>query len=109
SVYRDRAEVCHWTLMQADRVLCQTDNQRAMLHERFHRDGTVIHNPIDLDDWDQRFERTPDETETAGLSRYALWVGRADAEHKRPQVLLELARRCPEVSFLAIMNPRDDL
>jgi len=87
--------------------VAQTPAQAAMLQQRFGRSATVIRNPVDVAEWDAR--RTPPASleETAGLERYVLWVGRAESVHKRPQVYLDVARRCPEISFLMIMNPRD--
>ena len=33
-----------------------------------------------------------------------LWIGRSDTFHKQPLLLLELAKRCPDLPFLMIMN-----
>ncbi len=109
SIYRDRADVCAWVLQQADRILCQTESQRQILKERFYRDATIVSNPIDVESWDAEMLSTVAAEQEHQLARYALWVGRADAVHKRPQLLIELARLCPEVQFLMIMNPRDDV
>ena len=40
-------------------------------------------------------------------ARYVLWIGRAESVHKRPQICVELARSCPGVTFLMVLNPRD--
>jgi hypothetical protein len=106
SIYRDRADVCRWAIEHADRILCQTESQQELLQTRFQRTGDVVHNPIDIDQWDRSLD-SPLHTDNPLPSPCALWIGRADAEHKRPQVLVELACRCPEVSFLMVMNPRD--
>lgn len=109
SVYRDRADVCQWLLRNADLILAQTEQQRHLLKERFKRDSKVISNPIDHETWDE-LARCPIENPVIrDLDRYALWIGRADSVHKRPQLCVELARLCPEVHFLMIMNPRDDV
>lgn len=109
SQYGDRAEVCHWILQQADVVVTQTPQQQQMLQERFGRTGELLANPIDLADWDRRKDAPLPAGLRGGLDRYALWVGRAEPLHKRPQLLLELARRCPDVDFLMILNPREAL
>ncbi len=105
--YGDAGATCHYSLTQADAVFVQTPEQQALLRERFGRDGVVIPNPIDLVQWDSRKNRPIDEEFTGGLSQFVLWIGRAESIHKRPQVLLEIARLCPEVPFLMILNPRD--
>lgn len=105
--YGDTGATCHYSLTQADAILVQTPEQQVMLRERFGREGAVIPNPIDLAQWDAREnDSLPDES-TGGLSQFVLWIGRAESIHKRPQVLLEIARRCPEVPFLMLLNPRD--
>lgn len=109
SVYRDRSDVCRWVLQNADHILCQTEAQRTLLKTRFKRDATVIRNPIDVEHWDDLQTRPLELPLAADWPRYALWIGRADPEHKRPQALIELARKCPDVPFLMVMNPRDDL
>ncbi|WP_437205183.1 glycosyltransferase family 4 protein [Planctomicrobium sp. SH664] len=109
SVYRDRGDVCLWVLQQADSILCQTPAQQSRLRDLFHRQATIVRNPIDLQEWDRLRALLPSPEETAGLTRYALWIGRADAVHKRPQLLLDVAERCPEIPFLMVMNRRDDV
>jgi glycosyltransferase involved in cell wall biosynthesis len=107
SQYGDRASVCHWMLQQADVVVTQTPQQQQMLQDRFGRTGELLANPIDLADWDRSTSAHLPADLRGGLERYALWVGRAEPLHKRPQLLLEVARRCPEVEFLMVLNPRD--
>ncbi len=105
--YGDTGATCHFSLKQADAILAQTSEQQALLHERFGRAGVVVPNPIDLHEWDL-LSRLPLSPEChAGLERFVLWMGRAEKIHKRPQVLLEVARLCPEVPFLMLLNPRD--
>ena len=107
SQYGDVAAVCHWILQEADAIVAQTPHQQTLLRERFDRDSTVIANPIDLVDWDTRGTRPLPPEFCAGLDRYVLWIGRAEPLHKRPQLLLDLARLCPTADFLMILNPRD--
>lgn len=105
--YGDTGATCFYSLTQADAVLTQTSEQQQLLQNRFGRESTVIPNPIDLDEWDCR-ARTPLPTELSmGADRFVLWMGRAEKIHKRPQTLLEVARMCPSVPFVMLLNPRD--
>jgi glycosyltransferase involved in cell wall biosynthesis len=106
SPYGDMGAVCHWIITHADAIVAQTAAQQQLLQTRFGRDASVLANPIDLAVWDARVGVPLPAEVTAGLDRYVLWVGRAERIHKRPQVLLELARQCPEVDFLMVLNPR---
>jgi len=105
--YGDTGATCHFSLMQADAVLVQTPEQMQMLRERFGREGRLVPNPIDLQEWDARASAALPTEMHAGLDRFVLWMGRAEKLHKRPQVLIELAKLCPEVLFLMLLNPRD--
>ena len=107
SQYGDVASVCYSILQQADAIVAQTPHQQRLLKDRFGRDSTLIANPFDLADWDARKAKPLPPQFCANLDRYALWVGRAEPLHKRPQLLLELARQCPDVEFLMVLNPRD--
>jgi len=119
--YGDRAADCRFILEQADVIVCQTADQKRVLKERFGREGIVIENPIDLEEFDRRARggEAPTVNETvfdargsAGASPSrsvcpALWVGRAEGVHKRPMQAIEIAKRCPAIPFLLVMNPRD--
>lgn len=107
SPYGERGAVCWYALHHADRIVVQTAWQQARLAERFGREALVLPNPIDLAEWDAAQAVEQPLTGLEHLPRYALWVGRADSFHKRPLVCLELARRCPEVPFLLVVNPRE--
>lgn len=109
SAYGDSADVCYWVIQNADKILCQTQFQRDRLKNVFGRDSELIKNPIDVESWDRRTENDLDQEIYSEVDRYALWVGRADPVHKRPQDLIELAKICPEIPFLVIMNKRDDV
>lgn len=90
--------MCHYALENADRVFVQTESQLRALESRFNRAGTLIRNParIASDDpmrWPARSARN-----------LVLWIGRSDTFCKRPLLFVELARRCPDLSFLMIMN-----
>ncbi len=115
--YGDRASVCRFILEQADSIVCQTAEQQRVLKERFGRDGVVIANPIDLEEFDRRagavVARSPDPATPTdrrfpeSARRPVLWIGRAEPIHKRPMLAIDIARRCPEIPFLLVMNPRD--
>ena len=80
-------------LSTADCIVLQTEDQALILRERFGRAGVVLRNPVVIP-----AEPLPAE------GRYVLWIGRADLTHKRSDLLLELARRCPQIPFRAVMG-----
>lgn len=96
--YRTPKWMAHFALENADHVFVQTESQQRMLASRFGRQGKLIRNPVrisaeDPSHWPVRAQRD-----------LVLWIGRADAFNKRPLLCLELAERCPELSFLMILN-----
>ncbi|SFI91331.1 glycosyltransferase family 4 protein [Planctomicrobium piriforme] len=108
SVYRDSAAACKWAIENADGILCQTPSQQSKL-AAFGRTATIVPNPIDLKQWDDLLQHPRPVPEISDLNRYVLWIGRAESEHKRPLDCVELARRCPDLPFLMILNRRDDV
>jgi glycosyltransferase involved in cell wall biosynthesis len=86
-----------FTLSSADVIVAQTAVQARMLRERHGREAVVIGNPVELDRLAPPFQGRADG------QRHALWIGKSD-RIKQPDVLLELAERCPEVPFLAVLN-----
>ena len=90
----DLGHYCWYALRNADQIVVQTEAQQALLAERFGRESTLIRNPL------------PDAAPARPLSgeRFALWIGRAEHANKRPEMAIELARRCPEVPMLMVMN-----
>ncbi|MCA9075423.1 MAG: glycosyltransferase family 4 protein [Planctomycetaceae bacterium] len=107
SPYGDVGSVCHAIIQRADAIVAQTEKQQQLLQDRFCRESTLVANPIDFDSWDAGRRSTLPDGTTCDLDRYVLWVGRAESVHKRPLLLLEVARLCPEVNFLMVLNPRD--
>lgn len=107
--YGDSGRVCRWILENADAVLTQTKWQQSTLQKRFGRSGELVRNPIDLDVWTRSGNAV--ETGIAAIDSqpapFALWVGRAEGVHKRPQKLVEMASLCPDVPFVMILNPAD--
>lgn len=90
--------MAHYALETADHVFVQTESQLRALASRFSRSGELIRNPVQIaaDDparWPARDARD-----------VVLWIGRSDTFHKRPLLFLELAQRCPDLSFLMIVN-----
>jgi glycosyltransferase involved in cell wall biosynthesis len=85
-----------YCLRNANLIVAQTNRQAALLRRNFGRCAVVIRNPMDLSG-----------PQTTSRRDVALWIGRSQAigmNHKRPELLFDLARRCPTVSFLAIIN-----
>ncbi|MBI5353114.1 MAG: glycosyltransferase family 4 protein [Chloroflexi bacterium] len=73
----------------------QTRKQARMLEQGYGRsDSIVIGNPINLN------ANYPRADKPEGV----LWVGKADERIKRPSLVLELARRLPNQSFVLIIN-----
>lgn len=81
-------------LRRADAVVVQTEAQRELLHQHYGREGLLIPNFLDLE------PRPLSESERSEV----LWVGRL-AAFKRPLLLVELARRMPELRFTMIGAP----
>ena len=46
--YRQQSHMCRFALQNADLIVAQTERQKSLLADRFNRESTVIHNPIDL-------------------------------------------------------------
>lgn len=96
--YGEPRWMCHYAVANADYVVVQSETQRRMLRDRFGRKGVLIRNPVVLDrsasePWPERARRD-----------LVLWIGRSDTFNKRPALFLELARRCPDLRFLMIVN-----
>jgi len=96
-----------WLVHHADAVFCQTSAQQQQL-QQLGRSGFLLRNPISLSEWSPFPKKTLSSHVTTGLERFALWIGRSESIYKQPLLLLELARQCPEVSFLMVMNRRDE-
>jgi glycosyltransferase involved in cell wall biosynthesis len=96
--YQTPRWMAHFALENADHVFVQTECQLRTLESRFGRRGELIRNPVDIsaDDrlqWPARAERN-----------VVLWIGRSDTFHKQPLLMLDLAKRCPDLPFLMILN-----
>lgn len=93
------ARACYYS---TSAIICQTFTQQEMVQKYgFKQPHVVIPNPIDL----KRF--TPGNRHD-NRQKHVLWVGRYDRFHKRPLLALEIARLCPEIPFLLVINPGTD-
>ena len=82
-----------WGLGQADGIICQTENQKALLQKNYGLHGHVILSP---------YMRISDPV--ARKREYFLWVGRSNA-YKRPDLFMDLAALMPDDNFVMICNP----
>lgn len=87
-----------YAVSTADYVMIQSERQRRLLAENFNRTGTLIHNPVSVPAdarqyWPHREAR-----------EFVLWIGRSDTFHKRPLLVLDLARACPHIKFMMVVN-----
>jgi glycosyltransferase involved in cell wall biosynthesis len=89
--------MARFAITQADLVVVQTERQRQLIGSRSRQPPVLIRNPVEApaaEDIVWPLERRP----------HVLWVGRADRHCKRADRCVELARACPEVRFVAVMN-----
>jgi glycosyltransferase involved in cell wall biosynthesis len=91
--WRDK-RLYRFGLRHADLVLAQTPEQQAALLKNFRRASRVVSSLTDVGG------RRPSFAERAGV----LWVGNM-RPLKRPALLLEAARRLPELEFHIIGGP----
>ena len=87
--------------MAAVMIVVQTPFQRDAMRQKFGRDCHLIKNPIDPGD--AALYCTNGAAATA-----LLWAKPGGKSvQKRPELLLELARRCPEIPFVMVTNRID--
>ena len=97
-------------LARCRNVICQTGSQMDALRfidERYFSAQRALHsicipNPVATNLF---YPSSGDD----GLRHGILWVGRADRFHKRPMLAIEIARRCPSIRFLMILNASDEM
>ncbi|MCH7729372.1 MAG: glycosyltransferase family 4 protein [Planctomycetes bacterium] len=87
---------------RADLVVAQNKYQKQQLSRLFSKPSVLIRNPIDLSTRQSGPERRLPK-------RYVLWVGRADTYSKRADLALDIAKRCPEMRFVMVMNKLDEV
>jgi glycosyltransferase involved in cell wall biosynthesis len=85
--------------MQADLIVTQTNSQAELLQNRFGRTSITLYNPVDL-------SNVVTACQKDNTSPICLWIGKSD-QVKRPEVLLQLALRFPDLKFIMIMNRSD--
>lgn len=84
-------------VLNADRVVVQTEEQKRLCKEVYGRESVLI--PSLSQELSARGgKKTAD----------AIWIGRG-AQYKRPDAFLDLAEALPELSFRMILAPSDDL
>ena len=110
-----------WFILQRARhVVVQSEYQRQQVVDRIGGSAVLIRNPIDLrsripiTDHAAFPDREPSSTRHPANSARGphaepcvLWIGRSeprDLNQKRPDAYWELARRCPSIPFLAVLN-----
>ena len=83
----------HWGLCQADRIICQTTEQKQMLKETYNLHSDVVLSPyIEI------------SVPLNQKKKNILWVGRF-ADQKNPHYYLDIAEELPEESFVMVCNP----
>lgn len=107
NIYGEPGGLCAAGIREADCVIAQHEQQAQWLRDRYDRVCEVIENPIDLRDWIASEKPSSRDSNDEGSSRYCLWVGRADEHHKCPHRLVQIARKCPGLQFLMVMNGGD--
>lgn len=85
--------VFRYGITHADRVLVQTEDQKANLLKRFGREGVLIRNTYAIQDDPARAE-----------SKYVIWVA-SFRDLKRPELLLDIAAQVPDQAFLMVGGP----
>ena len=98
--FGSRADLCHYVLMTADRIVTQTDEQAAFVRTRFGRDSITIRNPIDLS------SRIPSAPVSRVQEQVALWIGKSNTV-KQPDIVLRLATALSQIRFVMLMNRVD--
>ncbi len=89
---RDR-RIFDWGIRRVDEVIVQNEVQRSTLREHYGRDGTLIPSCY-----------VPPPGARADPAGYVLWTATVRPS-KRPEMLLELARRLPRCRFVMIGGP----
>jgi glycosyltransferase involved in cell wall biosynthesis len=100
NIYGSTGSLCYYTIMQADLIVTQTQTQSELLMKRFGRTSATVSSPIELTPTEKVGSRVPEG------ERVVLWIGKSDRK-KRPEILLDLALRFPDIRFLMVLNKSD--
>jgi glycosyltransferase involved in cell wall biosynthesis len=79
-------------LRSADLVIAQSQSQKQILLEHFHRKSVIIRNICNLSD----------ECSIKDVPPTVLWVSTIKKDLKRPDIFLRLAQEIPEAKFIMI-------
>ncbi len=90
--------MAHYAIENANQIFVQTENQLQRLESYFGRHGELIRNPVQIAEVD------PEQWPERSKRDIILWIGRSDTFNKRPLLLLDMAKRCPDLPFLMIVN-----
>jgi glycosyltransferase involved in cell wall biosynthesis len=97
NVYGTPHHLMAYAIGAVDAHIVQSEQQAEMLAANYGRQSYVVRNPIDL---------TTRIDKGVSAMRDVLWVGKSD-QVKRPELLLEMARRLPNLLFTMIMTSAD--
>ena len=89
--------LANYAIENADTIICQSEQQAGLCRERFGREAFVVRNPAAKGE-------TPVDFRFGARGNYVLWVGKSDRT-KQPDIMLELAKRCPDIPFVMVMSP----
>jgi glycosyltransferase involved in cell wall biosynthesis len=116
SPYNERGDWCYFALKHADVIVAQTEKQQTLLMERFGRTCEVMRNPLSIVEWQQNAElhqaawqkKLAEKLPVLEHGTYVLWVGRLEKFHKRADLLMKIARACPEIPFVMLAGLKDE-
>ncbi len=92
--YGSQNHLCRFAIDNSNFIIVQSENQAKKLKEVFKRDSLILKNPIDTANiGDHNSHR----------KQHFLWIGKSDMI-KRPDLLVEAARRSPGAKFVMVMN-----
>ena len=91
--YGSQNHLCRFTIDNSNFIIVQSETQARKLKKVFKRDSLVLKNPID----------TTDVNNNSPRKQHFLWIGKSDMI-KRPDLLVEAAKRSPGAKFVMVMN-----
>ena len=86
-----------WGLWRADKIFVQHSGQLSMLHPRLRAKACILPKVCPL---------PPAMQPHSKRQEYVAWVATL-RQHKRPDVLIDIARRAPDVRFIVCGGPTD--